>query len=150
MILISHRGNTNGKFESYENEPNYIDSAISKGYDVEVDVWKMGKHLHLGHDFPNYKITQPDIVINKKSWCHAKNLEALHYLLDIGAHCFWHEEDAYTLTSKGFIWGYPRRKMLGRGILVIDNFSIPTPDLCEGVCSDYVAAIMEGLKQWKK
>jgi len=30
MVLISHRGNTNGKFESYENEPMYIDKAISE------------------------------------------------------------------------------------------------------------------------
>ena len=39
MILISHRGNINGKFKSWENEPTYIDKAISEGYDVEVDVW---------------------------------------------------------------------------------------------------------------
>jgi len=38
MILISHRGNINGRLESYENAPNYIDSAISKGYDVEIDI----------------------------------------------------------------------------------------------------------------
>jgi hypothetical protein len=27
MILISHRGNIDGKFESWENEPTYIDKA---------------------------------------------------------------------------------------------------------------------------
>jgi len=56
MRLISHRGNINGKFESYENEPNYIDLAIKKGYDVEVDIWYIGNILYLGHDKPQYEI----------------------------------------------------------------------------------------------
>jgi hypothetical protein len=146
MILIAHRGNLRGPTPAKENDPEYLLAAIEAGFDVEIDVWKMGKHLYLGHDYPHHKILQPDIILNKKSWCHAKNLEALHYMLDIGAHCFWHEEDSYTITSRGFIWGYPRKKMLGRGILVLDTFSIPTPDLCQGVCSDYVAAIAERLK----
>ena len=47
MILISHRGNTNGKFESYENEPMYIDKAISDGFDVEIDVWMTDGQLFL-------------------------------------------------------------------------------------------------------
>jgi len=56
MILISHRGNINGKFESYENEPTYIDLALSKGYDVEIDVWYVDGLLYLGHDKPQYGI----------------------------------------------------------------------------------------------
>ena len=52
MVLISHRGNTNGKFESYENEPMYIDKAISDGFDVEIDVWMVEGQLFLGHDIP--------------------------------------------------------------------------------------------------
>ena len=39
MILISHRGNTNGKLPSAENRPDYIDEAIGFGFDVEIDVW---------------------------------------------------------------------------------------------------------------
>jgi hypothetical protein len=31
MVLISHRGNINGKIEEYENYPPYIDSAIKQG-----------------------------------------------------------------------------------------------------------------------
>ena len=56
MILISHRGNTDGKFESWENEPTYIDKAISEGYDVEVDVWFVDNVLYLGHDKPDYGV----------------------------------------------------------------------------------------------
>jgi len=56
MIYIAHRGNTNGKFESYENEPNYIDMAIKKGFDVEIDIWCIDNLIYLGHDKPQYGI----------------------------------------------------------------------------------------------
>ena len=56
MKLISHRGNTNGRLESWENEPTYIDMAISKGFDVEVDVWYAGGTLFLGHDKAQYGV----------------------------------------------------------------------------------------------
>ena len=56
MDLIAHRGNTNGSFESYENEPMYIDKAIQEGFDVEVDVWYVDGVLYLGHDKPQYGI----------------------------------------------------------------------------------------------
>jgi hypothetical protein len=37
MILISHRKNINGRFESLENEPSYIYLAISKNFD-EINI----------------------------------------------------------------------------------------------------------------
>ena len=37
MILISHRGNIDGKIVERENHPEYIDEAIALGYDVEID-----------------------------------------------------------------------------------------------------------------
>ena len=39
MILISHRGNIDGKIVERENHPDYIDKAISEEFDVEIDVW---------------------------------------------------------------------------------------------------------------
>ena len=39
MILISHRGNINGKKPDLENKPEYIQNAIKLGYNVEIDVW---------------------------------------------------------------------------------------------------------------
>jgi hypothetical protein len=81
MILISHRGNTNGKFESYENEPMYIDKAISDGFNVEVDVWMVEGQLFLGHDKPQYGINYSWLKERKtKLWVHCKNIEALEML----------------------------------------------------------------------
>ena len=36
VTLISHRGNLDGLNPERENSPDYIDEAISKGYDVEM------------------------------------------------------------------------------------------------------------------
>jgi len=56
MILISHRGNINGKNPTRENSPDYIMETISMGYDVEIDIWLIDNDLFLGHDNPQYKI----------------------------------------------------------------------------------------------
>ena len=42
MILISHRGNLNGKSDE-ENHPNHIDITLRQGFDVEIDVWKVNQ-----------------------------------------------------------------------------------------------------------
>ena len=38
MILIAHRGNVSGPNPEMENNPLYIDRALEKGYDVEIDI----------------------------------------------------------------------------------------------------------------
>ena len=44
MKMISHRGNVRGMIKESENNPTYINAAISDGYDVEIDVWKNERH----------------------------------------------------------------------------------------------------------
>jgi len=39
MLLISHRGNIDGKQLNRENHPDYIEEALNLKFDVEVDVW---------------------------------------------------------------------------------------------------------------
>ena len=71
MVLISHRGNLYGPNPERENEPKYIHEAITKGYDVEIDVWVVEGVLFLGHDKPQYDITQD--WLNKRYkhlWIH--------------------------------------------------------------------------------
>lgn len=63
MILISHRGNIDGKKPHLENQPDYIDEAIALGYDVEIDVWLIDGVLFLGHDAPQYEIS--DVWLEK-------------------------------------------------------------------------------------
>lgn len=41
MKIISHRGNLNGPSPKTENTPEQIDFALKKGFDVEIDLWKI-------------------------------------------------------------------------------------------------------------
>ena len=104
MNKIAHRGNVLGK-SNMENEPSYILNA-SLNYFVEVDVWFDEGSFFLGHDEPQYPIGV-EFLKNEKFFCHAKNVEALHEMLKNNIHCFWHENDKVTLTSKGYVWKYP-------------------------------------------
>ena len=55
-VLISHRGNLNGKQPHRENHPSYIDEALNLGYDCEIDFWYHEDKFWLGHDTPQYEI----------------------------------------------------------------------------------------------
>ena len=141
MILISHRGNINGKFESYENEPNYIDLALSKGYDVEIDVWYVDNLLYLGHDKPQYGINFRWIQDRfDKLWIHCKNVEAVVYFKECGydVNYFWHQEDTLTLTSKNHLWVYPGKQPINKSIAVMPEIHNEDTTNCFGVCSDCI------------
>jgi hypothetical protein len=91
MILISHRGNLNGPNKDFENRPEYINYALSKGFNVEVDVKIYKNKIFLGHDKPQYKINST-FLLNKKIWCHAKDILALEMLKKIKAIYYWHQK----------------------------------------------------------
>jgi hypothetical protein len=137
MILISHRGNLDGRVREYENDPGYIDLALESGYEVEIDVWYKNDKWYLGHDEPTYQINF-NYLRNKKLWCHAKNIESLNKMLKEDIHCFWHQEDDVTLTSKGFMWTYPGKLLTDTSICVKPEKNFKIPKIVLGVCSDYV------------
>jgi hypothetical protein len=141
MILISHRGNINGKFESWENEPTYIDKAISEGYDVEVDAWYKDEILWLGHDKPDYGIDFRWVRDRlSKLWIHCKNTEAVVYFKECGydVNYFWHEEDTLTLTSHNNLWVYPGKQPIRNSIAVMPEINNDDISKCLGVCSDKI------------
>ena len=137
MYLISHRGNINGIKKESENDPRYIDKAISNGFDVEVDVRYEDGQFFLGHDFNQFKIKK-EFLLNKKIWCHAKTGDALLALEKIKAHYFWHQEDDYTITSRGFLWTYPGKKLLSKSICVLPEIANYDKIDCLGICSDFI------------
>ena len=74
---------------------------------------------------------------------HAKNIEALEHMLNVGVHCFWHESDHYTITSNGFIWTYPGHTLTPQSICVMPEkfeglYSQHEINNCAGVCSDFI------------
>ena len=153
MILISHRGNTNGKFELYENEPNYIDKAINEGFDAEVDVWyikteQFGWMLFLGHDEPQYSVDFQwfrDRI--SKLWIHCKNIEVVEFFakLEYEFNFFWHETDTITLTSKSYIWAYPGKQPIIGSIAVLPELYADDISQCIGLCSDYIKNFKDGV-----
>ena len=140
MILISHRGNIDGKIPERENSPEYILEAIESGYHVEVDVWYKDGQLYLGHDGPEYK-TDIAFLKNEKLWCHCKNAEALAELVKNDVHCFFHKTDDVTLTSNKYMWIFPRKKLLEGSICVLPEVAEYTEEelqRCIGICSDVI------------
>ena len=78
MVYVAHRGNINGKNNERENHPDYINEAISLGYDVEVDARYIDGDWWLGHDEPQYRITKNWLKKRYDNvWVHCKNIEAL-------------------------------------------------------------------------
>ena len=142
MIFISHRGNING-INSSENNPDYIRDTIGKGFDVEADIWFKNGQLFLGHDYPQHPI-DINFLKNDKIWCHAKNLQALEAMLDKGVHCFWHQKDDFTLTSRGYIWTYPNKEVVKNSIIVCkdleETLQYSSINIA-GICSDFIGAI---------
>lgn len=141
MKVIAHRGNLSGPNPKLENNPDYLLKAIEKGYDVEVDVWydKIQNQIFLGHDNPMYLIKDKKFLKNEHMWCHAKNLDALEFMLKNKIHCFWHEHDERTLTSKGYIWTYPYKEtVVEKSVICMISPDDQAPKDCYGICTDWV------------
>jgi hypothetical protein len=148
MKLISHRGNLFGPDKINENRPDYIITALSNGYDAEVDVWlDKDQKIYLGHDSPQYLIDENFILDNSdRLWLHCKNIEAM-YMFSTKmpeSNFFWHENDKFTLTSKNIIWTYPGKEVTPVSVMVhLDP--IPsgweTDEGMYGICSDYIGRI---------
>lgn len=141
MIFISHRGNLNGRVVELENEPQYIDYAISKGFDVEIDVWYINGNILLGHDNPIFLVDFKWILErNNKIWIHCKNVESVLFFKnsDIFFNYFWHQKDDITLTSKNQIWAYPGKQPIQDSIAVLPEIHNDDTSICSGICSDFV------------
>jgi hypothetical protein len=149
MILIAHRGNTDGPDPLNENSLKKISLALSAGYNVEVDVWSIDGSYFLGHDQPAYPVSEQESLLlkDRRVWCHAKNLEALDRLLLSGCHCFWHQEDDRTLTSRNIVWTYPGKEVTKNSVTVTNEREITFEEYkrlsfaCLGICSDYVDSL---------
>ena len=137
MKIISHRANLNGPNTSTENSISAINVVLYHGFDVEIDVWYKNNNWYLGHDKPQYLINE-SFLQNKKLWCHAKNLDAFSLMLkNKKINCFWHQNDDFTLTSKGYIWTYPNKDAKDNSVIVLTSQKHKIPKKCFGVCTDF-------------
>ncbi len=142
MILISHRGNVNGPDTTKENNPYYVDEAIELGFDVEVDLRVTPSGVFLGHDTPDYEINLSWLFERSDNlWIHCKTLQTLSFLRilnSIRLNYFWHQDDAVTITSLGYIVTKPDVYPSSEFILMMPEINNVDTSLCAGVCSDYI------------
>lgn len=136
MRIISHRGRLKGD-EGLDNNPTQIEKCISLGYDVEID---LNSDLFLGHDVPEFKINKEWLFDLKYSlWIHCKDLSALDFCLQNNLHCFYHETDKVTLTSKGYIWTFPQESYkIYNNQVILDFSETPKKYDCYAMCLDYI------------
>jgi hypothetical protein len=144
MKLISHRGNYRGVLPERENKPSYIDTAISMGYDVEVDVRFIDGNFYLGHDTPDTLVTLEWILKRKdKLWLHCKDLESAKQFSNIdNVKYFCHSSDSFVLTSTKHIWVHDLNLNLDETCIIplLDEKSINNYDKRSvyAICTDYI------------
>lgn len=145
MIYISHRGNLNGPNIERENSLEYVDEAINKGYDVEVDLRTKNKQLFFGHDEPQHQIEYEWLYQRKENlWIHIKDYDSLVWISEKQDEFkyFCHESDRYTLTSNGYIWSHDlENKMTDKCIVpLLNKEKVQSYEQRNfyAVCSDYI------------
>ena len=149
MKLIAHRGNIDGPSDE-QNSPDYIDNALSLGYDAEIDVRydPLTTVFWLGHDEPQYKVSWKWMANRHELlWIHCKDITTLSEFTKYKHtkyQYFWHQEDDFTLTSNNYIWTYPGRPYTPNSIIVMPEETMPVEKICDmravycyGVCTDY-------------
>lgn len=147
MKIIAHRANFEGPNTNKENQKFSINYCLELGYDVEIDIRFLEGKLYLGHDEPKVIISLEELrMIKNKVWIHCKNLNAISFFKQINEefNYFWHENDSYTLTSKGYIWAYPGKDLSPECISVMPEISKPLDEIkilkdinISGICTDF-------------
>ena len=142
MKFIAHRGNTEGPSD-VENELDYMKHAYNMGHGVECDIQLFNNKLYFGHDEPQ-RLVDHKFIRNDDVFCHAKSVDVLSILINLGVNCFFHETDAVTLTSGGQIWCYPGVHPINANAIWLDLQDKSLPDMRDGiygVCGDYVSRV---------
>lgn len=146
MKLISHRGNYNGVRPDRENKPSYIDTTLSMGYDVEVDIRFINGKFYLGHDTPDTEISKK-WILNRvdKLWFHCKDLYTAQVFkkMDANLKYFCHTSDDFVLTSTNHIWVHNLDLTLDENCIIplldekiLDKYE--NYDLIYAVCTDFI------------
>jgi len=140
MILIAHRGNTNGPNPEKENNPGYIMEALALGYNVEVDVWFVNGEFLLGHDAPVYVVPE-NFFKTPRLWVHCKDVLTFYKFTVFMPYCnsFFHSTDDVVLTTQGYLWTYPGKPLYSKSICVLPEWK-PSPNITGacGICSDFI------------
>tara|TARA_R110000824_G_scaffold300957_1_gene488995 strand:+ start:2072 stop:2527 length:456 start_codon:yes stop_codon:yes gene_type:complete len=127
MILISHRGNLNGREPEKENTPEYVEEAL-KYFDVEIDLRFREGAVWLGHDEADIRV-DPDWLIHNgdKLWIHCKDIQSILFLKKIdpdaeSLNYFGHSQDEFVVTSMNDLFCIPSEELNENCVLVMPEF----------------------------
>jgi hypothetical protein len=149
MKFIAHRGLLLGKNPDIENLPGTIDHAIEQGFDVEIDLRKIGDSFYLGHDQEQMRFIDFKFITDRAAhlWVHAKNLDVFDYLYDYrdSINYFWHTDEAVVITSHGTPWAFPGNFNIRNGIAVCPEYKMNYKEAhrlpVQGICSHHIQEI---------
>ena len=157
MIIISHRGLINGPNKEKENLIYEIKKNIFKYPSIlfEIDIWLKNKKIFIGHELSSSSLDLKELVEFKNKFIlHIKYIDNYSkYLIDEIVeqkfHFFCHDNDDFTITSKGWPWIHPKRGIIENTICVlpeqltdISNLDFIKTKNILGVCTDYPLAFL--------
>jgi hypothetical protein len=88
MFIISQKKNLDRPDVIRKNKPEYIDEALSSGFDIEADVRFVNKLLFLGHDKAQYFVNSSWLnKIKKKNLLICKSKQAAENSQDFNSFC---------------------------------------------------------------
>ena len=147
MILISHRGNLNGLNPERENTKEYVQEAINRGYQVEIDIRAKNDLLFFGHDTPDREVDQSWLCERREFlWIHCKDFDSLSMLIDSNLRTFFHEKESYSIISNKLIWAHDLSKFNSRCIIPLlseEQVVSWRQQPVFGICSDFINICME-------
>ena len=79
------------------------------------------------------------ILISHRGNINGINKGLENQMVNRNIHCFYHQTDDVTLTSKGYLWTSPNKTLTKKSVMVlpeIQNLEIPTK--IHGLCSDVI------------
>lgn len=146
---ILHRGLFGGPDRHLENREDHLFRQLELGWDIECDVWYIDGKWWLGHDGPEYSISNSEALLrHPRVWAHCKNLDALRECVHgAGYNYFSHDVDNAVLTSTGHIWAYPGNIVSSRYAVCVmperNGFMLNNFLEVGAVCSDYLPVHFE-------
>jgi hypothetical protein len=123
MFYISYQGIFDGSNYEDANTPKQIGKALSAGFSVNIDVWRIDNKLFVGNNQPTIEVTERYIQGNR-FWINAKNADMQDWIETQSSRLypnyFWFQSPtpppAYTTASNG--------KLITPGTVPINSNSV--------------------------
>lgn len=152
MIYIAHRGNLYGREPDYENRISYIKRGLFAGFFVEADLRFVDGKWWTGHDEPIEEVPA-EMLVNPSLLWHAKTIETAAAIIADEflrgfMHWFWHENDHFTMTSKGWLLSHAEHSPVPGCIQVCLTEDEPATGV-NGICSD-IAGTLRNMDSLRK